>query len=278
MIPIEGICNTLSLSSGGSFGINQIAILNDLNSKEKLPTFDTITGVSTGALTASYLGYFDDIQEGLDKMKSLYFNLHNSDIYKVDWKDTFEEYSILDSTPLKNLITNLLTSLDKSNNIKKKVYIGSTNVNEGTFQQFSFHHLNLEDKIKVLMASSAIPLIFPPVMINNTLYADGGVMLNEIIYPDDDICNILIINAHNQLEKINNVTSFMEYLKRIIKIVSNNFDDDINKMICRNNRINMKYCYPTSPLLDEFNTLDFEHSKRLYNITLNNYNCLEIKC
>ena len=48
-------CNVLSLSGGGSLGITEISILEEIYNGEQ---YDLITGISVGALNSLYLSHF----------------------------------------------------------------------------------------------------------------------------------------------------------------------------------------------------------------------------
>lgn len=256
-------CNVLSLSGGGSFGINEIAILKNMYDTKKIThEFDMITGISAGGLNSGILNFYKDTNEGLDELKDIYFNLTNDDIYKKDEFHIFNNWSFYNTKPLRNTITNLI---DKFNKDEKITIIGATDVYKGKLKHFNFHTLNKQDKINVLMATSAIPLIFPPVYINDTLYADGGVLSNEIIPLTK--CDILVVSAHPKLIEDRDINNVFKYTERIVKILFNEFNDETSKSS------NIQHCYPTSTELEKYSILDFENAEELYKITYNNYSC-----
>lgn len=256
-------CNVLSLSGGGSFGINEVAILKNMYDTKKIThEFDMITGISAGGLNSGVLNFYKDTNEGLDALKNIYFNLTNDDIYKKDEFHIFNNWSFYNTKPLRKTITNLI---DKFNKDEKITIIGATDVYQGKLKHFKFHTLNKEDKINVLMATSAIPLIFPPVNINGTLYADGGVLSNQII-PSIQ-CDILVVSTQTKLVEDRYINNVFKYTERIVKILFNEFNDETSKTS------NIQHCYPTSTELEKYSILDFENAEELYKISYNNYRC-----
>ena len=258
-------CNVLSLSGGGSFGINEVAILKNMYDTKKINNeFDIITGISAGGLNSGILNFYKDTNEGLDTLKNIYFNLTNDDVYKKDEIHILNNWSFYNTEPLRNTIKNLINKYD---NDEKITIIGATDVYQGKLIHFNFHTLNKEDKTNVLMATSAIPLVFPPVHINNTLYVDGGVLENEII-PFEQ-CDILLITAHPKLSEDRDIKNIFRYTERIVKILYNEFNDETSKY----KSSNIEHCYPTSPELEKYSILDFKNAEKLYTITYNNYKC-----
>jgi NTE family protein len=256
-------CNVLSLSGGGSFGINEVAILKNMYDTKKIThEFDIITGISAGGLNSGVLNFYKDTNEGLDELKNIYFNLTNNDIYKKDDFHILNNWSFYNTEPLRNTITNLIYKFNKD---EKITIIGATDVYKGKLKRFNFHTLNKDDKINVLMATSAIPLVFPPIHINNTLYADGGVLSNEII-PSTQ-CDVLVVSAHPKLTEDRDIKNVFKYTERIVKILFNEFNDETSKSS------NIQYCYPTSTELEKYSILDFDNAEELYSITYDNYNC-----
>jgi predicted acylesterase/phospholipase RssA len=276
-------CNVLSLSGGGSFGVNEIAILDNLSNNKLLPHFDIITGISAGGLNAGYLNFFDDISKGLDGLKNVYFNIKNDDVYhQSNFFDIFKNYSLLNNTDLQNLMEEVISPLEKFGN-QKHTLIGATNVFTGKLEIFPYHILSLEEKIDVLMATSAIPFVFPPRIINGTPYVDGGTLENEIIVPFSENCkeyNIFLIHSHDRFKEIDNISNFFQYTKRIFDIVSNNFNEEIDKIkfLCDDHKVNITYCFPDTSLLDNYSILDFDKGKELYELVYENFKCIPNYC
>jgi NTE family protein len=257
-------CNVLSLSGGGSFGINEVAILKNMYDTNQINhNFDIITGISAGGLNSGVLNFYNDTNKGLDELRNIYFSLNNEMVYKHDEFHIFNNWSFFNTEPLKKTIENIM---DKYKTDEKITLIGATDINKGKLKIFDFHRLNRKDKIDVLLATSAIPIAFPPVNINGTLYVDGGVLSNEIIPRNN--CNVLLITSHPPLEEERNIKDFFKYSERIFEIIYNEFNDETTKTVSKQ----ILHCYPTSKLLN-YSMLDFTKAKEIYEITYNNYKC-----
>lgn len=121
--------------------------------------------------------------------------------------------SFLDTAPLKPVLNSIIDFANIKKNLKKNVLsavaLTATNVNEGRMELFIqkrpeveytgdyFHHFT-EIGAEHAMASAAIPIIFPPIKIEDTYYIDGGLKLNTPMSPAIQLGadRILIIGLH----------------------------------------------------------------------------------
>ena len=177
--------NVLALSGGGSFGAVEIGILDKINSIEH-KKYDIYTGISAWGLNVGFLSHFDNLNQGLNQVKNIYSELKNKNVFEI-FPNT--NVSLLNTEPLRKTITKTLSKLGSTN---QETLIGSTNLNTAHLDIYEYHKLNNEQQIDLLMATSAIPIIFPPIKFNNYLYVDGGEMFNEII---TDITSTKFINV-----------------------------------------------------------------------------------
>ena len=103
------------------------------------------------------------------------------DVYTKNWNPIWSR-SVYDSSPLNATIYNIISTLDSK--IKRDIIVGATNINNGTLDLFNQTSMNSVDSITdILMASTAIPIYFPPRFFNGKYYMDGGLFTNELIYP-----------------------------------------------------------------------------------------------
>lgn len=106
----------------------------------------------------------------------------------------------------------------------KELRVVATNWETGEVKIFENHHIGDETfGRQVIMASAAIPGIFPPVKINDVTYVDGGVVMNTplkcaiqagattlfVIYLDPDIENIPLQRLMNTLDTMDRVYTIM---------------------------------------------------------------------
>ncbi len=187
----------LILSGGGDFGAFGAGFLEGWSSvtdpKWKMPEFDLITGVSTGALLAPFvfLGdeeslrratalYRDPRSDWISLRGLLFFLPNNRSLLRIDGlkRDIVAEFSM-------PVVSRIVAESERG----RVLAIGTTNLDFGTqriWDMGSQGRAALEAGsasrfVDILLASSAIPGAFPPVEIDGNLYADGGITAN-ILY------------------------------------------------------------------------------------------------
>src|SRR3984957_1437256 len=183
----------LALSSGGADGAFGAGLLNGLSESGHRPDYAVVTGVSTGALMAPFIfagPRYDDA------LRAAYTKISAADVFEVG--STGE--SFVDSWPLKDLIAKqitpaLLADIAAAHSSGRRLFIVTTDLdaqrsvvwNMGAIAAHAADKnggdaaLNLFRS--VLLASSAIPGGFPPVLIDVTangktfqeMHVDGGV-------------------------------------------------------------------------------------------------------
>jgi predicted acylesterase/phospholipase RssA len=178
----------LALSSGGADGAFGAGLLDGLSDSGKRPDYAVVTGVSTGALMAPFAFAGPRYDEAL---RAAYTKITAADVFEVG--STGE--SFVDSWPLKDLIAKqitpaLLADIAAAHRNGRRLFIVTTDLdaersvvwNMGAIAAHgSDAALNLFRS--VLLASSAIPGGFPPVLIDveangkkfQEMHVDGGV-------------------------------------------------------------------------------------------------------
>ena len=262
-------CNVLALSGGGAFGAVEVGIIDALVSTKQIPPmFDVITGISVGGLNAGVFSYYNDIITALPTLITMYTTIRTPDIYYSDIRNIFSRWSIYNNAPLEKTLHTLLQSLSLPK-YPPIVLIGASNLYTEKLDIFAINTLSLSEKIDVLMSTTAIPLIFPPRMYNNSLYIDGGIISNEIIHQatgfiDCAFYNITFIDARVQNIQ-NNITGFVSYLSTVLNTVLNTFDSQLAQITtCTYPKGQINACFPTDSELERYSMLDFNHGKELY--------------
>jgi patatin-like phospholipase/acyl hydrolase len=276
-------CNVLALSGGGSFGAVEMGVLDSVTNDGRAPVnFDIITGISAGGLNTGFLSYYNNVRDALKDIKNIYANLTTPQIYERDIIGIFSEWSIYNTKPLENTLTNILRNKTPISNGPISL-IGSTNTNTTQLDVFVFHpNFTVSEKVNILMATSAIPFVFPPRFINTNIYVDGGVISNELITESIGVlpCNWYNITFISASPKNNNsvmVTGLFTYVDLIVQTLLNSFDSQFASISnCSYPRGNIRACYPTSPLLDNYSILDFNNGEILYNLGLSSNECKDI--
>jgi predicted acylesterase/phospholipase RssA len=273
---VESSCNVLALSGGGSFGAVEVGILDRI----RLPKYDMITGISAGGLNAGFLSYFgNSIEAGVENLKNVYFGLTNTSVYTHGTFQVPRSWSFYDTMPLRKTIDLELGKL-KYDGDRVPTLIGSTNLNEGVLQIFQFEKQTKRRQIDIMMATSAIPLVFPPQIIDGNYYVDGGVIANEIVngidaYLECDHYNITFIAASERLQPVAEIADLNEYVRRIAKVVLTDYNNELAEITanpCKSRGV-IHYCYPDGAELADYSSLDFSYGKELYTIGYNHFRC-----
>lgn len=273
---VSSACNVLALSGGGSFGAVEVGILDRI----KLYKYDMITGISAGGLNAGFLSYFgNSMSAGVDNLKNVYFGLTNASVYTHNTLQVPRTWSFYDTTPLRKTIDVELGKL-KYEGARVPTLIGSTNLNEGVLQIFQFEKQTKIKQTDIMMATSAIPLVFPPQIIDGKYYVDGGVIANEIVngidaYLECDQYNITFISASERLQPVTEIADLNEYVRRITKVILTDYNNELAEITanpCKGRGV-IHYCYPDGAELAGYSSLDFSYGKELYAIGYNHFRC-----
>lgn len=191
----------LAISGGGDNGAFGAGLLNGWSATGERPTFKLVTGVSTGALIApfAFLGPAYDAT-----IKLIYTGISLSDIALKRsplWVVFGDAMS--DNAPLKRLVKKTVTRevLDAIANERDKgrvLLVATTNLDARrpviwniTEIATARSSLALELVQKILIASSAIPGTFPPMMIDvlagtaayQEMHVDGATAAQVFVYP-----------------------------------------------------------------------------------------------
>lgn len=190
--PAERKYNVLALSGGGSYGAFSAGVLNGWTATGERPTFDIVSGVSTGALIATYafLGpHYDPY------LHEFYTSVSADQIYRMRHKPAvLWSESAADSAPLAGLIERqvtceLLAAVAQAHAQGRRLYVGTTNLDTGRLVIWDLGAIasngqpnSLELYRKVVLASASVPGFLPPVPIEVTvngqthteLHVDGG--------------------------------------------------------------------------------------------------------
>jgi len=265
--------NQLAFSGGGSFGAVEIGILKRINEIEK-KQYDTYTGISAGGLNAGFLCYYKDLTIGIKNAELLYSTMKNKMVYEVS---PHNKLSLLNTEPLFNTLTKIINKMGKEPVVN--TYIGATNLYTGRLDIFNFNDNNDADKVLLLMSTSAIPVVFPPISYSNYMYADGGTLSNELldIFHDGSYLNITYITTTEGINEISEpITTLEEMIMRTIEIVVGNYNDPITKINqnCKTPYGEVNMFYVDSNYLDDYNMLNFDNGKELIDI---GYNYMETK-
>jgi predicted acylesterase/phospholipase RssA len=193
--------NFLAISGGGSDGAFGAGLIGGWTASGKRPDFDVVTGVSTGALTApfAFLGPKYDVA-----MKHVYTQTSTKDVALMrPVRGLLGGDSLASNAPLAKVIAhyvdeNFMQEVAAEHNKGRRLLIGTTNLDAerpvvwdmGEIAS-SGHPESLQLFRTVLLASAAIPAVFPPgfvkVAANGAVYdemhVDGGATRQVFLMP-----------------------------------------------------------------------------------------------
>jgi len=169
----------LILSGGGARGAFQIGVWKYL--KERNWTPDLVCGTSVGAINAVAIG----AGMPLDSLFKIWTTYHRPMIYRFRMLRFLANLllgrplkPLMDTGPMRKMIARHLDihALRKS---RVEVIITAVNVLTARLHLFNQHEIDVDH----VMASSAMPILFPWQQIDGEPYWDGGVMANSPLLP-----------------------------------------------------------------------------------------------
>jgi len=178
----------LALSTGAEDGAYGAGFLNGWSASGQRPEFSVVTGVSSGAIIAVYAFAGPKYDATLRKA---YTSVRAADIFEV--RATPE--SIVDTWPLERLVqqhvtTELLDDIAAQHRQGRRLFVVTTNLDAGRAVVWDMGAIAARGGDpalvlfrKVVLASSSIPAVFPPVLIEaeangrrfQEMHVDGGV-------------------------------------------------------------------------------------------------------
>jgi hypothetical protein len=189
----------LALSGGGSNGAFGAGLLTGWTKRGIRPTFDVVTGISTGALMATYAFLGPEYDSAL----YIYTKISDRDIYSrrslLSW---LKNDAMADTAPLRELVAGMIDAplLDRVAEeylAGRRLFIGTTNLDSNTFTLWDMGAIaasGRSDRLQryrdVVLASASAPVIFSPVYIPVEagggrywqMHADGGMKEGIMTY------------------------------------------------------------------------------------------------
>jgi NTE family protein len=162
------------LSGGGSLGAVQVGMLKALAERDVRP--DLIIGTSVGALNGVFLAARTS-DEGLEDLAQVWRSLRRKDVFPMGpLQGALGYYGLRNwlvrPQPLEDLVREHMR-FDQLQDAPVPLHVVATEIVSGTEVLISSG-----DTLKAVMASAAIPGVFPPVSIGERDLVDGGVANN----------------------------------------------------------------------------------------------------
>lgn len=160
-------------AGGGSFGAVQVGMLDAL--VRRSVRADVIVGSSVGALNGAYFAG-DPTLDGVRRLEAIWRGLRRRDVFPVGWRSLlgflYRRDFLVASDALRALVENNL-GYKNLEDAKIPIHIVATNILTGGTVV-----LSQGSAAQAIIASAAIPVVFPPVQFSDVYLADGAVSSN----------------------------------------------------------------------------------------------------
>jgi len=243
------------LSGGANMGCAQVGQLLALFEHGITP--DLVVGTSVGALNAAAVATNPTL-EGVSELAHLWRELTSADIFPGGnlsraWNIARRGLYLVENTGLGKVIERA-TSIRDLSNLQLPIRVVTTDLKTGEEIVFSRGPMK-----EILLASSALPGVFPPIHLDGRVLVDGGVVdavpIWHALSPDIDEIYVLNVSGGGLLK---NLRSPLDVMTRAFSISRNlRFDVEL-----RNAQEHTKIYVLPRPT-DQREMYDFNDSARL---------------
>ncbi len=164
------------LAGGGSFGAVQVGMLQSLAARGVAA--DIVVGSSVGSLNGAYYAG-NPTQEGVERLAAIWRGLRRRDVFPFGWRTIagflYRRDYLVSAEGLRALVDNNLPyrNLEQA---KLPIHVVATNMLTGATVI-----LSEGSAAQAIVASAAIPVVFPPVRFRNLYLVDGAVSSNTAV-------------------------------------------------------------------------------------------------
>lgn len=197
------------LSGGGPLGAVQIGLLQALFEKGVSP--DMVIGVSVGALNAVFIANNPSV-EGAEALGDVWRRMRKDDLFPGGrlisaWHAVRRGSYLFSNAGLRRIIEGELPA-QNFEDLALPAHIAAAKLETGEEAWFSSGRI-----LEPLLASSAMPGVFPPVSIDGVSYVDGGIANNVPISKAVELgarrIFVLNVKASSQDRPLNHPHEFM---------------------------------------------------------------------
>ena len=206
------------LSGGGARGAYEVGVLSYLYGQLArevgcLPTIDVVSGTSVGAINGTYLAsVLDDPIGGIARLVGIWTDLRLTDVLGFGVRQIASlprvflggnaPAGVFDAKTMATIVQNGISWRRLARNLRRGrprvVTVSVTHLGTGRSviyvdaapgvavpENLASHVIVRREHVRAshVLASAAIPILFPPVAIGDDLYCDGGLRLNTPMAP-----------------------------------------------------------------------------------------------
>lgn len=193
----------LAISGGGSNGAFGAGLLTGWTEAGTRPEFAIVTGVSTGALIATFAFLGPPYDSNLTKA---YTRVSGEDIYrKRGFLGLVSSDSVADNTPLRHMVElyvtdQMVADVAREHKRGRRLLVGTTNLDAGRPVIWDIGAIASSGEASrrqliqdILIASASVPGAFPPVKIKvvadgqtfDEMHVDGGTSNQAFLFPSN---------------------------------------------------------------------------------------------
>lgn len=187
----------LVLVGGGGKGSYQLGVMKALYENDFFDSITAVSGCSVGAINAALFS-MGDIQTA----NAVWGEINPVMMLGIDYDLIDFKEGIVSRKPLIQLMDQYL-DMDIISTSDKKLYVNTSNFGKRDIGNAvaNYHLLNYQkpDTIKeLILASTALPKIYEPVILGDEIHKDGGLTDNMPIKPiyDMGIRKIIVVELH----------------------------------------------------------------------------------
>ncbi|TVQ63769.1 MAG: patatin-like phospholipase family protein [Phycisphaerales bacterium] len=194
--------NVLLLSSGGQYGAFGVGVLSGWSESEApdymLPSFDIVTGVSTGAMIAPFAMTGEDysirrITELFGQADASFARLRGA-LFFLPWRTSLFDTRVLRDRIESEVDEATVEKIARAHAADQSLLIGAVDLDLGRFHVWDMGPMAVDAMAtgdhtmlhNALISSASIPGAFPAVEIDGVLYADGAAALATFLGLDGD--------------------------------------------------------------------------------------------
>ena len=231
----------LALSGGGARGFAHLGIIKAL--EELGVTIDQISGTSAGAIAGAFYshGYKPD------QILEIISNTGFLKSVRPAWSWT----GLLNMEGFKEVLLKYLPE-NSFESLKIPLTIAATEIRHGRVTYF-----NSGELVPRILASSSIPALFNPMVLDGHVYVDGGIMDNMPVRPLVGKCDFIIGSHSNPVGEFLDIKNVKEITERSL-LISINVNSSHSKAHCN--------VVIEPPGLNKFSTFDLSRGKEIFEI------------